>query len=373
MGGLETQMFTFLVLAGATAYLHEIQSDKAFPASALLFALAALTRPEGVLIFGVTCLHRCVHNLLVKRGTLTWKAVIWALAFLSVYCIYFVLRYSYYGFFFPNTFYAKSGGGVDQLLRGLTYLGDFVATAKWPVLVCLTVVPLLTARRSSVCYLLMLVVSFSSYVVYVGGDFLGMFRYFVPVIPQMAILVQEGAVGSARVVASLKLSPLIRRSAVAFLCIAFVLVCATGLRSSFTGPQLKRVRFHRRLVEKRTLLGTWLRQHVDAEDSVAALAIGAISYYSGLETIDRFGMTDIHIAHTQMPNMGKGLAGHEKRNLSYVLSKKPTFFFGSLVFPKNSRLFTPTMGEIAKFTQLYEPFVIDDLEVSLRRLKEEHR
>jgi arabinofuranosyltransferase len=50
---------------------------------------------------------------------------------------------------------------------------------------------------------------------------------------------------------------------------------------------------------------------------------GTVPYYSGLVAIDMLGLCDAHIAHVQAPAMGQGLAGHEKADGAYVLSRTP--------------------------------------------------
>lgn len=60
-------------------------------------------------------------------------------------------------------------------------------------------------------------------------------------------------------------------------------------------------------------------------DSIIATdAAGAIKYYSGLPVIDILGLNDIHIAHKEVA-LGKGVAGHEKQDNSYVLKKNPLY------------------------------------------------
>ena len=54
--------------------------------------------------------------------------------------------------------------------------------------------------------------------------------------------------------------------------------------------------------------------------SVAAIDVGSISYYTGWYTIDRWGLCDEHIAHSE----GRGPLG-EKFDSDYILSKRPTF------------------------------------------------
>ena len=58
---------------------------------------------------------------------------------------------------------------------------------------------------------------------------------------------------------------------------------------------------------------------------MAVVPIGAVSSYSGLTAIDMMGLTDGHIAHRKMSNMGEDWAGHEKHDGQYILSRKPTY------------------------------------------------
>jgi hypothetical protein len=53
-GGLETALFTLLATLAFTGYLRERADRARRPLSGVCFALAAMTRPEGVLLFGLT-------------------------------------------------------------------------------------------------------------------------------------------------------------------------------------------------------------------------------------------------------------------------------------------------------------------------------
>ena len=370
-GGLETQMFTFFTLAAAVRYLYEVQHDNITPASAILFVLASLTRPEGLLIFGVTCLHCFSQTFLSKKNPFCRKTIIWLLAFLILYGIYFLWRFNYYGFIFPNTYYAKTEGGVYQLWRGFRYLKRFILFTNWPILAGLSLFSLFKSPRSPIAYLLMLTLSFSAYIVSIGGDFLGMFRFFVPMVPLMAILVQEGIISFCQWLSRLEYPQIVKTSAITFCSFVFISILAMGCVPSFKGREYERILFSKRLAIRNSALGGWLHQHTSQDETLTALAIGAISYYSELNTIDRLGITDIHVAHTNMPHMGKGFPGHEKRDFSYILSRKPTYFFGPLIFPKKNKYYKPTASEIRKFNQLYKPFQIREpnLKVSLYKLK----
>ncbi|PID38889.1 MAG: hypothetical protein CSB49_03115 [Proteobacteria bacterium] len=128
-GGLETQLFCALCLAAITTYVAESSGRLRFRYSGGIFALAAMTRPEGLLLFGLTGLHRLARDLLRERRIWpTADEVLWFLGFAIPFGLFFWWRYSYYGYPFPNTYYVKAGGDHALLIKkwGLPYLWDFI-------------------------------------------------------------------------------------------------------------------------------------------------------------------------------------------------------------------------------------------------------
>ena len=351
-GGLETQMFTFLVLAAVSTYLYEIQNDIRFPSSSVLFAFASLVRPEGVFLFLITAAYHFFYSQWFKNNSFR-KYCFWLIPFIIMYGIYSYWRFYYFGYIFPNTYYAKTGGGIHQILRGLNYFSGFFLYTIWPVL-ALIVLPFCREVRTSVLYLLLLILSYLGYVILIGGDFLGMFRFFVPLLPLMAITAQEGFIALVQVIFKLISHPFMKKVAATICLLALIFLIAKSARLSFDSDESRLIRFHQIVVNDQTAVGKWLRKNALPHESIAVIAIGAISYYSELTSIDRLGLTDSYIAHTEMEHMGKGLAGHEKRNFGYILSRKPTYFFGPLAVPLHTQ-YTPTRRERRVFQQLYKP------------------
>jgi hypothetical protein len=70
-------------------------------------------------------------------------------------------------------------------------------------------------------------------------------------------------------------------------------------------------------------LGRWIAAYTPADVVIATDAAGLIPYHSGRKAIDMFGLTDRHIAHRQVPNLGEGVVGHEKTDPEYILSRRP--------------------------------------------------
>ena len=73
------------------------------------------------------------------------------------------------------------------------------------------------------------------------------------------------------------------------------------------------------ILQERRLLGTWLSDNTPSDYTVAGCAVGALGYYTDRDILDMLGINDVAIAHTDVPDFGRGLAGHEKYNVDYVL------------------------------------------------------
>jgi hypothetical protein len=72
-------------------------------------------------------------------------------------------------------------------------------------------------------------------------------------------------------------------------------------------------------------IGLWFKEHAEPGDSIAVIPAGAIPYFSELVTIDMLGINDLTIGHKATREMGRMQAGHEKHDVEYVLSRKPTY------------------------------------------------
>ncbi|MBN2056233.1 hypothetical protein JW905_15010, partial [bacterium] len=84
-------------------------------------------------------------------------------------------------------------------------------------------------------------------------------------------------------------------------------------------------------------LGLWLRANARPDAVIAVVPAGKIPFYSGLYTIDMRGLLDRHIA--RQPSSPGGLAGHEKRDPDYVLSRHPDYIIttGAVMKPAAQR------------------------------------
>jgi len=310
--GMETPCFALLALGIAAA---ATSPRAAAPLTGTLAGAAALTRPEGVLLGPVAIVFAAWQAGPGRRArTAVASAAPWAVLLGA----HLAFRRGYYGEWVPNTFYAKVGGFSPLLLeRGFDYLVLFAHENGG---LALYLAPLLAAawRRDADWWrVLVLLATLATCVVLVGGDGLPMYRFAAHAVPLWAVL--AGAL----------VADLAKLWGVATRIVAAALAAAAVALSAMGPPQLslQRVLYAAQKnyeVPVWSAVGRWLRANSRPGDSVACVPIGAIGWYSELPVIDMLGLTDAHIARAAAAT-GTGLAGHEKHDGPYVLSREPTF------------------------------------------------
>lgn len=205
--GLETPLFTFLVLAGFLALTGAQTRGWRLPLAGATLGLAALTRPEGVLIFGLGLAFVLWCQRPAGRALLAYGG-----AFVVLWLPATAWRVWYYGDYVPNTYHAKSAylAWWDQ---GLRYLA-LHAQGHWPLLLgaLLGVAALglrlrgalagrpawrlvdgarldATTRRMTLAVIA--TAAYGLYLARVGGDFMYA-RMLIPVTPLLLVLLEDG-------------------------------------------------------------------------------------------------------------------------------------------------------------------------------------
>ena len=339
-GGLETQLFTFLSLLGFDLMLGEIATQRGFT-SAAAFALASMTRPEGLLFFGLGGLYRLFIMVTRERRFLPQRREwAWLGLFLVLFVPYFVWRWHYFGWLFPNTFYVKSSGGAGTSLLGWYYLRRFAEDYGAPLFILLALLGRPSrddSQRRDLWRLTGLVwLAFAAYVVKVGGDFMGLYRFILPVIPLGAVVVQEALRHLAQ-----RLRPMVGAPVLALG--GLMLAAGFGAGSAkvshtaitFIGADngIDTPGYLKKYAEDRIPVGQWLGLHARPDDLMTVGGAGVIPYYSNIPAYDVFGLVDEHIAHDPHMN-GSNRPGHQKWGSdAYMLSRKPTLITHKYCLP----------------------------------------
>ncbi len=186
--GLENPLNHFLVAVFFTIYFVKEWNHRTLFHLALIASLGVVTRLDTLLLYAPAL------------GFVWWRLRSWsalrcvALGFLPIVA-WELFSLLYYGFPFPNTYYAKLSTGIDASalrLQGLRYLAD--AVTKHPLmmvaLVAAVVAPAVVRNLRSLAAAGGIVL-YSLYVINVGGDFMSGRFFTVPFVVALIILARQ--------------------------------------------------------------------------------------------------------------------------------------------------------------------------------------
>ncbi len=328
-GGLETMFFSLLCFAGLVRFSDEHDRNSAWPwASAALLALATLTRPEGMLFASVSGCFLAVAVLLRRRSL--GAALLWV----SIYWVpvgsHLLWRHSYYGFWLPNTFYAKVPGTWWE--QGAKYLmlfaGDYNALWFLPLVAAALLMRTdFTTRLFGVSTIAYLV-----YVASVGGDRFE-FRFLVVILPYLFWLAAAGLEAVAEKGADRLTRPGFVWGAAAVLSAVVVLEIYSGSRDPAASKQrsginsLEMIRdYARDRVEQGKFLRRLSDENILPEDVVIGVGgAGALPYHTDWTTIDRRGLNDLRIAHAKLETRGE-IAHEREPSYEYLRERRVVMF-----------------------------------------------
>ncbi len=359
VSGMETPLFAFLVFAGAALYVKEqderrktknepsssvLRLSSDLPYSGIFFALAAMTRPEGLFVFAITVAHQAAWRVCAERRLLTWRDLARIFAFGAIFAPYWLGRWWYYKSFLPNTFHAKvaASGPAAQIERGWHHLAQFVGVHLSWIVVLPSIVAVLSALRSLVVgrrsfwttYFAALIIPYAAYIVYVGGDW-SVGRFFAPLLPFFYLLFSTGLVDLWTAVVEPRVRAWGQVSKYAGAVVSVLLAISIFVASSWNGEYGIYIRSFDagRATQARVTMGRWLRANVAYGTWIAVDAAGQVPYFSELPAIDMFGINDLHIGRLQIATLGQGTPGHEKFDLVYVITRQPEYvvIFGTLL------------------------------------------
>jgi hypothetical protein len=347
--GMETFFFMTLILLGTFLWISSRLSENRLRyvvGASIILGIAALTRPEGLLVFGTTWLIDLCQTR--RRGLLSgrwWHGLVqYSLPFLVIWAPYFLWRFHYYGYFFPNTYYAKySGNRLRNLPLGFLYIGKaFTSYLVMPLAFMIGMASStsvnadgrlreISSIRKIIFPLSILASVYIFYVLWMGGDDTSAFpsvRLIVPVLPIIWLALftfcEATVKGTSRLRQALLATALLALSLFAWTSDGFMLLkdANPGLRSVNT------VRANLELIygkarhlgdESPGELALWVHKVTDSKALIAVPFAGRIPYYADRPAIDTLGLNDVHIAHMAPLQGGFDV----KMDPEYVLSRHP--------------------------------------------------
>jgi hypothetical protein len=320
MSGMETSLYVALLVAA----LHHHLRDPASRASAALFALAALTRPEGAGMFAVVQAIALARAL--REGGDLRRALRPLATFAAIFAPFLVFRLAYYGELVPNTVVAKSTFQHRLLAmpraRAIAALRGSDGAKILPAFLDLAFGPLallgaaaLFVRRTRHAAVVLSASAFAVALVCLWneGDWMPHYRLLVPLVPLVFIALALG------LAAFLEIDPRRAAGRAAPIVAGLAVLLYLADRAHYERAPAKR---SLDAAEKHLIdLGRKLAAVRRPDDLLATDIAGIIPLYARMPTIDMLGLCDRHIAHhgTDGGKMGKW-------DLPYTFSRRPTFY-----------------------------------------------
>jgi hypothetical protein len=318
LSGMETHLFGFwLVLA---IYLLLYTPHTLLAGS--VFGLLTMTRPEGLMYFIMSLGYELITRQLPANSKHGWVRTTLELTvgFSILYIPYFLWRYSYYGYLLPNTFYVKlSSLSWERFTRGLNLLQQLITWWQVQLLLSLALLVVILLRWKNPVWWLMAGMTGVTclYFVFIGGDFIVWFgpRFLIPVLPFLLLMGIEGM----RKVSEGRLLPKW------FILPSQIVLSSLLLFNAWYSWPARYANLDLFASQMRSWeeLGRWIAEHTLPSITIATDAAGLIPFYSQRYAIDMFGLTDLHIAHLKVSDMGTGIVAHEKIDPRYILNRQP--------------------------------------------------
>ena len=336
--GLETSFFVLLISIGFWATLAA-RRRASFLLAGLILTLSVFTRPEGLLFYAMSL----VYLMMVSRRRRA-NIVFYLLPLALLYVPYWIWHLWYYGYPFPNTYYAKSAH-LPYYSQGFRYLMLYFKTyyvllaVPFFLIACAVtfarrsrgrffrdaVCPDTTSRRA-ILLAVLFAAPFLFYVLRVGGDFM-FARFLLPATPFLFLIlectVNELFVGRVRVAVMILLTALTFTRWNQFDKIHRKAIDGITYEPFFYPPGI---------VENTRAMGERMREYYRDMPIVVGYFRCMLVYYADFPVALEIatGLTDRYIAHQPIDERAR--PGHEKVPPDeYLRERRMNFTFCSVL------------------------------------------
>lgn len=357
LSGMEVPLFVFLTLAGLALHLTErrteLRTERAHPdrppLSLAAFGVAALARPEGLLLVALAALDRLLRFRRSPEGALRWERPVrgsWArtaaglglaaLAVVPVAAVHLWIG----GSVLPTTLAAKTGGGEGLHLPDPRYLhtaaGILFQSLPWAAFLapagCVALVRRLGTSRDRgllpALWLLGLPLAYACLTPAGGAPLVGNFgRYLFPLLPVVAVLGVLGLEPAARAVGAPGVPGSRARRWAAAAGVALLLwpsVTAAVRAASLYAHNLADVE------AGDVRMARWLAERLPEEAVIATMDVGAMAVLLPNRLVDVAGIGDPEL-HTFVRQAQEQGGSWQDGVLAFLATRRPDYL---VVFPE---------------------------------------
>jgi arabinofuranosyltransferase len=339
--GMDVPFISFLTVLSSFLYLVYLSSNISPYLLGLSFTLFALARPEGIGYIAFILALECIRSLYLYKK-INWSVIFKIIVpFLVVYLPYFIWRWQYFGYPLPNTYYAKTGAGLQQIVEGVKYwwsslIGSFgINLVLFTVFLSFIKIKYQNKINFTIAFLTLFILTSWGMTMLNGGDHFGHGRFLLPVMPLFLLLVAYGYANLAE-----------KNKRVFWLGIISVMLIAGvwssdkqyslirnkagdlyyGRQQTLPTANPEKFEVYDQYVPAFKIMGQKLSQ-IDSDATIAVIPIGAIGYYSKTTVVDMLGIVNPVIAHQPFDPIYTSTwrPGHDKGDGNYVLSLSPKY------------------------------------------------
>lgn len=375
VSGMETSLFILLTLL-SIYYFLDFENPRHRNFFVLFSILNSFLRPEGLFFFLLLISFQMIKNYMAVnefgfsiklRNAFDKKILNAVIVYFLPIGVYLAFRLAYFGYPFPNTFYAKTDFRIEFLLRGWKYYTDFLeAYMVYGILYLPMLIQLIRFKTNAIENVLIgFCLIYTVMIIFIGGDVLPIYRFFLTVMPLLFILFINSTFELINEFIQGRFHSIVKYSLI------LILIAYSILNYNRNIPEMMEKRsYESGLVSKMKIYAEILNSVSEEEKikskitiksksksigkesgfTVAMSTIGAFSFYSGARIIDLVGLTDEYTAHN--PKEVEGIDVHlpvlwKERiyNAGYVLSEKPDY----VIFPAGAK--PSAFAECALFVQ----------------------
>ena len=281
-------------------------------------SLLVLTRPDGplfVVVLAAATFFMVKQRADLRAGLLA-SVVVAGVPFLA-WLAQLGFRLAYYDEWVPNTAHIKTHLTGARMRGGLGYVARGLGVS-WLISVAGIVGALLALLRRETrglaATVLVVLLTWTGYVVVIGGDHFPAFRHLLPTQLCWAALLVLGLSAWTRATGPQSWTP----------AAAFALACLLAVPYVWTQREIGEVNVAKRARwqwDGQAVGRTFGLAFADQAPLWAVTAAGCLPYFSALPALDLLGLNDAHIAR-QPPDLSLSLS-HDHGDGQYVLERAP--------------------------------------------------
>jgi len=357
IGGLEQPLFGALIAISILLMNNIVDSKETIGKNqfrlSFVLGLLCITRPDGP-IFTIASV---ISLLFISQFFRRKKLILTSFYILTFPILFYVgqivFRLCYYGEFIPNTALVKITPSYHHFINGLNYLKHGIISL-FPfsaiAIIFLFLIIFTAKNRAKSFYLLSILIFWSIYLVFIGGDIFPAYRHFIPIIVVFAFLLVEGFCIITKYISKSSYKQY-------YFLTLFVILFIPYTFIQFNNAENRRA-IHEHWEWEGKSVGLFLKNAFSTKQPLLAVtAAGCLPYWSKLPALDMLGLNDYYLPRHPPKDIGNGRLAHELGSGKYVLRRKPdiiVFHVGTVpIFRSGEEL-----QKTPEFHKLYIPIVI---------------